>query len=191
MVLNRAYEKNPIAFDDNGNYIPGIHRITIKEFEDIFIKNMPESLTRKRNLNGLRNFFGSNIMTHYKEAITKVWLDGSFCTSKENPNDIDGVIFLDSHPSKLEITNDFLLHFDQWHNLAHEKFYSDLYPIYDGEIITENMDDYLSIMTRDDVNSLIQKFDYDMKYWMGQFTFDRNRKPKGIFEIVTDGGVLS
>ncbi|TXJ87481.1 hypothetical protein FSZ06_05675 [Enterococcus gallinarum] len=191
MVLNQEFEKRAIAFDANGNYIPGIHQVTMQEFEELFIKNMPQSSTRKRNLDGLRNFFDSDIMNHCQQAITKIWIDGSFCTNKENPNDIDGVIFLDPHPSKLEITNNFLSRFNEWHFLAHEKFYSDLYPIYDVGVITPNIDDYLSIMPREDVHGLIQQFDHDMKYWMGQFSFDRNRNPKGIFEIITDGGVLS
>lgn len=180
-----------VHFDGNGNFIPGIHRIDLDSFQNIFIGGINGSTTRQRNLDGFKDFFSCPYMEKYREIITRVWLDGSFCTAKTNPNDIDGVMFLDPHPSKIQITNEFLEAFPKWHQEAHDYYYSDLYPIYDVDSLKQDMSDYLNLMPQNEVINLQQKFDSDMKYWMGQFTFDRERNPKGIFEIIVNGGALS
>ena len=180
-----------LSFDHIGNYTPGIHNIDLNSFQRIFISGIINSTTRQRNLDGLQAFLNCEYMDKYRDVITRVWLDGSFCTSKTNPNDIDGVIFLDPHPSKIEITQEFLQNFNTWHEDAHDRYYSDLYPIYDVDRMTKDINDYLKVMPSEEVTSLQGKFDSDMKYWMGQFTFDRGRNPKGIFELMMNGGALS
>lgn len=67
----------------NGELPPGEHKASINEFEAVY-----GSLTDSRKLlkQGLhevaRNFELSGVRT--------LWIDGSFITDKEDPNDIDG-----------------------------------------------------------------------------------------------------
>lgn len=72
------------GFDKKG-YLPyGIYPMTLKEVEEIFSEN--KSLIRKK------------IMKEYKKHLNELkntgyyiehWIDGSFVTTKDNPNDID------------------------------------------------------------------------------------------------------
>ena len=72
------------GFDENG-YLPyGMYNMTLDEIEEIFAKNK----SSKRN----------EIMKEYKKHLKELkdtgyfldhWIDGSFTTSKANPNDID------------------------------------------------------------------------------------------------------
>lgn len=71
-------------FDKNGNLPPGIHNMTLDELEEHFSKDKSEK--RKE------------IMAHYKKCLTDIrntqyyighWIDGSFVTVKENPNNIN------------------------------------------------------------------------------------------------------
>lgn len=72
------------GFDKNKNLPPGVYNMTLSEVEELFSKNKSE----------MRN----NILTEYKKHLKEIkntgyclehWIDGSFVTLKENPNDID------------------------------------------------------------------------------------------------------
>ena len=70
------------SFDANGNLPPGIYRVSLEEIEDRFTWNP----TRQRLFKGLKaalaNLAGA--------GVRYVWINGSFVTSKDKPNDIDG-----------------------------------------------------------------------------------------------------
>lgn len=87
------------GFDENGYLPPGVYNMTLDELEEIFSKN--RSSQRKR------------IMEEYKIHLKALqntgyyldhWVDGSFTTSKENPNDIDTLTEFDG--LKADINND-------------------------------------------------------------------------------------
>lgn len=72
------------GFNDEGCLPFGVYEMSLEEFEEIFSKNQ----SSRRQL----------IMKYYKEHINQIrslpyylnhWIDGSYVTSKENPNDID------------------------------------------------------------------------------------------------------
>lgn len=69
-------------FDANGNLPPGVYRAAIEEIEHRFTWNP----TRRRLFKGLKaalaNLAGA--------GVRYVWINGSFITSKDKPNDIDG-----------------------------------------------------------------------------------------------------
>ena len=78
------------GFNDEGCLPFGVYEMTLDEFEEIFSKD--KSLRRQE------------IMKYYKEHIKQItsspyylnhWIDGSYVTSKENPNDIDTVTEFD------------------------------------------------------------------------------------------------
>lgn len=72
------------GFDENGNLPPGIYNMTLDEIEEIFSKN--KSLKRREIMKAYKNHLTELKNTGY---YLDHWIDGSFVTSKENPNDID------------------------------------------------------------------------------------------------------
>lgn len=83
-------------FDDNGNLPPGIYEVSLQDIE----KHFTWTDRRKKLFEGLRaaieNLTGANVK--------RVWIDGSFVTSKDDPNDIDGCWQADNdvHANKLD-----------------------------------------------------------------------------------------
>jgi hypothetical protein len=82
-----------LEFDSRGNIFPyERNKITLTEFEEIFVENFRGSTNRRklfdaylRYLNDFQNQISSNFVH---------WIDGSFVTKKENPNDLDLVSIL-------------------------------------------------------------------------------------------------
>ena len=82
-----------MEFDSLGNLFPyKVIEINLEEFERLFITNFPNSESRNRlfqnYLSYIRKIKNEIDSTFYQ------WIDGSFVTSKLNPNDIDLVTFL-------------------------------------------------------------------------------------------------
>ena len=75
--------------DEKSLLAPGMHDFDLDEIGNQFLNGFPNSSTRKTLLDGLESFV---------EQLQKVgvpielWIDGSFTTEKENPNDIDMVL---------------------------------------------------------------------------------------------------
>jgi hypothetical protein len=93
-------------FDTKGNLPPGVYVVSLTNIEKRFSLNTK----RKKLFNGLKKALGN-----LKAAgVKKIWIDGSFITSKEKPNDIDGcweynqsmdvnkldTVFLDMYPPR-------------------------------------------------------------------------------------------
>ncbi len=93
-------------FDNNGNLPPGIYEVSLKDIERHFTWND----MRYNLFEGLR----AAIYELTKANVKRVWIDGSFVTSKDDPNDIDGCwqadkgvdaskldpVFLDMYPPR-------------------------------------------------------------------------------------------
>ena len=78
-----AKGKSPIpGFDKNGNLPPGIYRVSLNHIGDHFTWNKH----RKKLFAGLKGAIKNLKLA----GVKKVWIDGSFITSKDEPNDIDG-----------------------------------------------------------------------------------------------------
>jgi hypothetical protein len=84
----------PLIFSPEGYLVP-VGKITtdLPTLEQVFVKDFPASLTRPRlwanylqYLERFRNIVTSNFTQ---------WLNGSFVTLKEDPNDIDILTFID------------------------------------------------------------------------------------------------
>ena len=82
------------GFDENGYLPSGICNMNFEEFENLFCKN-----SHKRK----------EISEEYKKHISEIkntgyfldhWIDGSFVTTKENPNDIDTLTEFDGFESE-------------------------------------------------------------------------------------------
>lgn len=74
-------------FMENGNLPPGIHSTSWEEFKERYGVNYK----RKQQLSGLEKAIGE-----FKQAgCTKLYVDGSFVTTKRNPGDFDALYDLD------------------------------------------------------------------------------------------------
>ncbi len=82
-----------MQFDELGNLFPyKIIEIDLEAFEDFFVTNFPKSDSRQKlfkNYISYVNSFKSQVNCNFYQ-----WIDGSFVTTKQNPNDIDIVTFL-------------------------------------------------------------------------------------------------
>lgn len=155
-------------FMDDGNLNPGIHAYTFSEFEKQFIHQFSTSETRQIIYQRFCDWF-----QQLKEILVPryVWLDGSFVTKKINPNDLDIVVFYrpeDINSKSLSVQLDEFIH-----NLSRE-YHCDAY--------------FCLTLGHLDEQQKSQLGDHRIMetYWMGQFAFDRNRRPKGIVEITYD-----
>lgn len=70
----------------------GVHSCGELVFEEHFVQGFPRSTTRKEICDGLFRLRADSMAVGLS-AIQ--WIDGSFVESKENPNDVDAVTFVD------------------------------------------------------------------------------------------------
>lgn len=175
-------------FDAHGNYTPGIHTIDVNDFQTKFINEFPTSVSRSNIYNDFETFLNNNKMSDFKNYISKIWLDGSFVTNKENPNDIDGVIVLlptiQNSKELFNVARDLIDYIDYCKNYLGLKI--DFYVTIDPKPIDDNYSDFISTLGSDHAAQLRQNAEMMYNYWKGKFTFDRNEQPKGIFEVVSD-----
>lgn len=154
---------------EDGNLFPGIHEYSYEEFEEQFVNKFLTSSTRSeiyKNLKEWLKLLMDILPPRY------VWLDGSYLTTKMDPNDIDLVVFY--RPEDIvalghEGTNEL----DMVINQLSINYNCDAYFCYSldhlpEDVISANFKGQQKIM---------------QTYWMGQFCFDRSRKPKGIIEF--------
>jgi hypothetical protein len=91
-------------FDSKGNLSLGTYIVSLEEIEE----RLTWTERRQQLLTGLKAAIANLAQAHVK----RVWIDGSFVTAKDEPNDIDGCweydndvnvdaldpVFLDLHP---------------------------------------------------------------------------------------------
>lgn len=100
-------------FDANGNLPPGVYAVTLKDIGVRYAWN-----TQRRKLyQGLRKA----LMNLSSAGVRRVWINGSFITKKDLPNDIDGCweasdsldtdlldpVFLETHPPRVAMKDKF------------------------------------------------------------------------------------
>ena len=156
----------------NGELLPpGIHRATFVEFETIFVTGIASSRTRLPIYRGYRRFHDDLVDL---DVGTHQWINGSYVTTKVDPNDIDLVTHCDGKrldnlsPQTQRIVREL---FDR--DLARARYtchsfcvphYPKGHPKYDG------------------VQSSIE-------YWRNWFGRTRQSVPKGFVEIdLSNGG---
>lgn len=152
-------------FNSHGNLDGGIISVSnLSEIEEHLVKTFPNSKTRRRNFDAFCNFWNS--LDNSK--VTRIWLDGSFCTTKTDPNDIDCVIFIDPIEQ-----NEYYFEYlqEQHHQLEQNNL--DVYIVPDKECIKIEPSTF----------EIYRNFDYQEKYWLNLFGFDRNGNQKAIIEL--------
>jgi hypothetical protein len=138
---------------------PGIHDVDPSELDNHFLSAFGASTTRSALIDGFRRY----IKALKKYAVRfEIWLDGSFVTSKEDPNDIDLVVF--AAASELNA-----LPLDAQHRLR---------GLFDRPSCRKafGCDVLFSVAENENMRS----------YWRGWYGYDRNEQPKGIARITLD-----
>ena len=150
-------------FEANGMLSAGFHDCTVQEFIATFVDDFTTSQRRKDIANGLFDFskevFDIGIPCEF-------WVDGSFVTTKINPNDADLVLFLQA--PNMNVLGPQLAYF-------RKKYKSTLDMYFAYATSTEN----LQLVGPANYQKIVN----DRNYWRGQFGFDRADSPKGIVRI--------
>lgn len=147
-----------LLFDEKGNLLGGVVTgYTLSDIKRDLADSFDKSQTRKQLFQELRSF----LKMLNNDLVTRIWIDGSFCTQKENPRDIDVLIFL--KPSAQTVS-------------YREELERQTTPLVDKYCITDK--DYIEASSPSYLLQLRNE-----KYWLGQFGFDRNRDRKGIIEL--------
>lgn len=152
-------------FNANGMLPAGIHTYDLNSFKEQFITAFPASQTRSVIFNCLEHFIASVFALCDPDEF---WVDGSFATTKVNPNDADIILFIDY--------TDFAKIRPVWDQLRSQ------YP---------HLDMYVACAANEKAKSLLSPGDYNQvvnnrNYWRGQFGFDRQDNPKGIIRLDCD-----
>lgn len=132
---------------------PGFHDIDIQNLDNIFVNNFTNSDRRRHLVNQLRIFLNELLQV---KASFEIWLDGSFLTLKDEPDDIDLLIVYDKN--QLNSLTDY-----------EKKILNSLFNRPTSKI---RYDLDILICPNNDENN--------RSYWRGWFGFTRNEVPKGI-----------
>ena len=144
---------------DNPLLPPGIHDVDPSELDNHFLSAFESSRTRRDLIDGFHRY----IEALMKHAIRfEIWLDGSFVTSKEDPNDIDLVVFAPA--SEL--------------NALPQEDQNRLRGLFDRASIKKvfGCDVLFSVAENENMRS----------YWRGWYGYDRNEQPKGIARVILE-----
>lgn len=167
-------------FLSNGNLFPGIHPYNWSDFEQQFVKDFSDSQNRPF------------IYENFKKWIERlldilppqyIWLDGSYLTQKPEPNDIDLVAFY--YPEDFQ-SQEQAFKVQEMINVVSRSYKCDAYFSLSLEHWTPEQKQQLP-----NDHSIMQT------YWMGQFSYDRERRPKGMVQfsqeelLLLKGGVTS
>lgn len=153
-----------IEFDKNGNPSPpGIVKITVEDFKKIFVEGFSGSESRPTIFDSYTNYcvdFKNQISEKFDQ-----WLNGSYTTTKLNPNDIDliNIVEVDeSLNSKGGLLRDFLTV-----GGSKDKYLVDGYfiPVYDKNDPRREITDHW------------------LNHWADFFGHDRMRRPKALIEV--------
>ena len=153
-----------MIFDNNGNLYPHqILQTDLQEFEAIFVTPFVNSGTRNnlfevylKHTFNLRTVIGNNFYQ---------WIDGSFVTQKQNPNDIDVVTFID------------------WQ--VHEYIEKEL-TVWRRSINKKMLDCYF-VKVYPSTHSSYFLYENDALQWQFQFGYNtRTRKNKGFVQLNFD-----
>lgn len=157
-----------LIFDIRGNLKP-YERVStsLEDFEDLFVNTFEENSTRWK-LFDYYNHYTKDFVDRITGNFTQ-WINGSFVTNKQNPNDIDLVMLIDLHiveEKESLIRNEFL------GEAVYQKYGIDVYLVI---LYPENHK--LHYWTRS-----------DLLYWNDWFTKGKmdkrkQRHPKGYLEI--------
>lgn len=139
----------------------GIHELSLEEIERIGVSDFPKSKRRKEIFDKAK-FFLSELLE--LGVIDEIWADGSFLTEKQEPDDIDLVVF--GNAGKLNALT----------GTARDK------AIY---LLSDPAQTKIRFMT--DMRFAPSESGEWRSYWRGWYCFTRDEKPKGAARLVLEG----
>lgn len=152
-------------FDINGNLPKGRFRPSMLEFENKFIQNFPNSTTRQAIFLGYKEYC-KNVAS--LNVATKQWINGSYITQKENPDDIDLITHIDA--TKLNERKEIQEEFKYLTNrsICKDQFRCDAYAI---------------LVYPKDIQKKYDFYQRSLNYWKNWFGHDRDGNAKGVIEF--------
>lgn len=150
------------CFGPEGYLPPGMHRWNVESIAFHFVEQVPGTKTRPEIWAGFHEL--RNCMTLLGLTVEQ-WVDGSFTTTRTDPNDIDVANFFD--PDQVDALED-----------AQAK----MLKVYVRGKITRQIcrcDSYFAIKVPEE-HPLRDAFETAQAYWIDKFSTDRNDMPKGI-----------
>lgn len=175
-----------MEFNEFGNIKnAGIITITIDEFQDFFVNKLDNKEKRDQIFNAFTELCNTNLIKSVSKNITRVWIDGSFCTNKELPGDIDFVFLFGADEENYMSSYGILIELERmgFRKIA-KSYYCDAFCILDYDTIG-NADKYDPRFI--EVMDVVKK---NYEYWSTFFLSDRDDRPKPVFEIKLEGGEL-
>jgi len=148
-------------------FIAGFHDLSDDELREKCVTDFPASERRDMlycNLIQLMSFF--RLINQTYRIVEEVWVDGSFTTSKMEPDDVDILIVFD-----FQALNGLPVQMQpQVQAMLNRQYVKQNF----------NIDLLLLVKNHPDVD-----YDYDEKrsYWRGWFGFDRQESAKGLVRI--------
>jgi len=146
---------------------PGLHVFSLEDLRRFCVDLFPHSKTRHNIMSGLESVC---VRVNSAGIQADIWVNGSFLTKKENPNDSDIVVKIDATiaDNGTVIQKEIL----EWiKSDLKQEFLCDSY--------------LMPIFPVDDPNHVLN--DYHIAYWLKQFGFSRGNNYKGIAVVQTTG----
>lgn len=157
-----AIENNPQRLVD-GKMIypcllnPGVHKIDLTLLEEKVLHPFADKRTRSHLCNRLRELI--SVLSSFRVEMI-IWLDGSLCSLKPHPSDIDLVIFFNQN----DLNNLETFDTDKLLNLLENR--DSLRARYGCDLYFESMDD-------------LKQF----HYWRSQFSYNQLQEAKGFIQL--------
>jgi hypothetical protein len=144
---------------------PGFHPISVEQLEEICVGKFNGSETRKQILDGLKEVLYRLDSVGIK---ADVWINGSFTTLKENPEDVDIAVKIDH--TYLEQGTPEQIETLKW---------------IEGNLKgSHKCDSYIiHLFPQDDPRAVLNE--YNLAMWIRQFGFSRKDEYKGLAVIQT------
>ncbi|MGF6427328.1 DUF6932 family protein [Bradyrhizobium elkanii] len=153
------------SFNGHGYLPPGLHKMTLSDIEATLVVAFPHSTTRPEIIKGYKK--------HAQELVQIVspceqLIDGSFASNKNDPGDIDMVVFIDA---------------DVVDSLSPNQ-QADLRALLAGpQTKTSHMCDAYFCPMYSPTHAQHAQARQMRKYWLGEFGYDRNEIAKGIIQV--------
>lgn len=155
-----------VNFNQEGLLVPGIHPYNIIDLRSQFVAGFPYSSSRALIWERFLSFVEIIVNTFGEYSPLEAWIDGSFVTDKEEPNDID-IVFHFSLASWNQYNGDIGDIWEDIRNIGLTSFMTDSYWAVQVNNETENYSNVVNMRN----------------YWRGQFGFDRGNRPKGFLAV--------
>lgn len=172
-----------MRFDSNGNLIGGIIDCNILELKELLVDNVANVSHRNKLYNQFINMFNDEIIKGFLNCLTKIYIDGSFCTNKEYPGDIDIIALID-----LQNQNGFNLSSNEDLQKQLRSYIKKVYNV-----------DFLCTPDSSTLDQKIEQYDEIYDYlrhqengWIKFFSTDRNENKKALVKLnIYEGEWLS